>query len=353
MVHVAASGDLTLPYVDKKYTISVHRSPFHFQNHAAYLELASIMNQENYDIIHCHTPMGGLLARLAARKARKKGTNVLYTVHGFHFYKHAPYVNWLVYYPIEKWLANYTDCLITINEEDYGLLQQHPFKAGRIEKINGVGVDIEKFRPIEQADKLDRRQNFGYLAEDYLLFYAAEFNRNKNHQFLIRTIAHLIDHVPNVKLLLAGEGELLQECRNLANRLEISKHVEFLGFRNDIDRLLPICDVVVSASCREGLPVNVMEGMACGLPVIATRNRGHNELIQDSKNGWIVEQEDMENMVEKLTILYMNPAMASVMGAFGREIMESSYSVGMVLQQVSRIYQNYMNEMEEEAWTAQ
>lgn len=352
MVHVAASGDLTLPYVDKKYTIPVHRSPFHFQNRAAYLELASIIDQENYEIIHCHTPMGGLLARLAARKARKKGTHVLYTVHGFHFYKHAPYLNWLVYYPIEKWLANYTDCLITINEEDYGLLQEHPFNAGRIEKINGVGVDIEKFKPIPQVEKLDRRQNFGYSEEDYLLFYAAEFNRNKNHQFLIHVIAHLIERIPNIKLLLAGEGELQEDCRNLTKRLGISTQVEFLGFRNDIDSLLPICNVVVSASQREGLPVNVMEGMACGLPVIATRNRGHNELIQDCQNGWIVEQNDMESMVNKLAALYMDPVMESRMGAYGREIMESSYSVGIVLQQVSRIYQKYMNEMEEEAWTA-
>lgn len=352
-VHIAASGNLNLPYVDKKYTIPVHRSPFHIQNRSAYLELASIIERENYEIIHCHTPMGGLLARLAAREARKKGTNVIYTVHGFHFYKHAPFINWLVYYPIEKWLANYTDCLITINEEDYGLLKQHPFKAGRIERINGVGVDIEKFTPIGPAEKSERRQSFGYSANDYLLFYAAEFNRNKNHQFLIHAIAHLIESVPNVKLLLAGDGELLEECRNLTKRLEISDHVEFLGFRNDIDRLLPICDVLVSSSQREGLPVNVMEGMACGLPVIATQNRGHNELVRDSQNGWIVEQNDRQSMAEKLAELYFNPVMASMMGTKGREIMESSYSVGTVLQQVSRIYQSYMSGMEEEVWTAQ
>ena len=352
-VHIAASGHLNIPYVDKKYIIPVHRSPFHMRNRAAYLELSSIINKGEYEIVHCHTPMGGLLARLAARKARIKGTRVIYTAHGFHFFKEAPFVNWLLYYPIEKWLANYTDCLITINEEDYGLLMHRPFNAGRIEKINGVGVDIDKFAPIGNSEKLARRKSQGYLAEDYLLFYAAEFNRNKNHQFLITSINRLRTLVPNVKLLLAGEGELLEECRRLVKKLNICEHVEFLGFRNDIDKLLPICDVLVSASYREGLPVNVMEGMACGLPVIATRNRGHNELIQDCQNGWIVEPNDMQSMVDKLAVLYSNRKMAMVMGAYGREIIEKSYSVEMVLHQVSEVYQYYMSEVEGKVWTAQ
>ena len=352
-VHIAASGNLDIPYVDKKYNIRVHRSPFHIQNRSAYQDLTSILDREKYDIIHCHTPMGGLLTRLAARKVRKKGTQVIYTAHGFHFYKQAPFLNWLIFYPIEKWLANYTDCLITINDEDYGLLKQHPFNAGRIEKINGVGVDIDKFSPIGHAEKIERRKNFGYSEDDYLLFYAAEFNQNKNQQFLIHSIPQLIKFIPNVKLLLAGDGELLPDCRRLVQSLKVSEHVEFLGFRNDIDSLLPMCDVLVSASRREGLPVNVMEGMACGLPVIATRNRGHNELIHDHQNGWIVNQNDRHDLVEKLHTLYLNPEMASVMGAYGREMMENTYSVRMVLEQLSLIYQNYMSEMEEEAWTAQ
>ena len=352
-VHIAASGNLNIPYVDKKYNIPVHRSPFHIQNHSAYQELTSILEREQYQIIHCHTPMGGLLARLAARKVRKKGTNVIYTAHGFHFYRHAPFVNWLVYYPIEKWLATYTDCLITINEEDYGLLKQHPFNAGSIEKINGVGVDIDKFSPIEQADKVERRKRLGYTENEYLLFYAAEFNQNKNHSFLIRTIAHLTSTIPHVKLLLAGEGKLLPDCRKLVESLGIIPHVDFLGFRNDIDEILPLCDVLVSASYREGLPVNVMEGMACGLPVIATRNRGHNELIHDYHNGWLIDQNDRQGMAAKLVTLYRDPEKASEMGVCGRALMEATYSTNMVLQQLSQIYQKYMSEMGEEAWTAQ
>ncbi len=124
-VHVAASGEMELPYVDKKYTIPIQRSPLSMKNMEAYRELKEIIDGNQYKLIHCHTPMGGVLARLAAREARKKGTKVIYTAHGFHFCKGAPLKNWMLYYPIEKRLAHYTDCLITINEEDYTLAKKH------------------------------------------------------------------------------------------------------------------------------------------------------------------------------------------------------------------------------------
>ena len=118
-VHIAASGELELPYTDQKFNIPIQRSPFRMKNFEAYNKLKQLMDHNKYDIIHCHTPMGGVLARLAARKTRANGTKVIYTAHGFHFCKGAPLINWLTYYPIEKMLANDTDCLITINQEDY------------------------------------------------------------------------------------------------------------------------------------------------------------------------------------------------------------------------------------------
>ena len=166
-VHVAAAGNIDLPYVDKKYNIPIQRSPFKRKNIGAYKELKSIIDENQYNIIHCHTPMGGVLARLAARKARKDGTKVIYTAHGFHFCKGAPLINWLVYYPIEKTLARYTDCLITINEEDYNLAVNHQFKAKQIEHVHGVGVNTERFCPVNEFEKLELRSKYHYRNDDF------------------------------------------------------------------------------------------------------------------------------------------------------------------------------------------
>src|SRR5665647_3590526 len=166
----------------EQFDIPSQRSPCKLNNIRAYHQLKSIIDENKYEIIHCHTPMGGVLARLAARAARKQGTKVIYTAHGFHFCKGAPIINWLVYYPLEKILSRLTDCLITINEEDYALAVKQRLKAKRIERVHGVGVDTERFKPMGESHKSESRINIGYKSDDFLMFYAAEFNKNKNQQ---------------------------------------------------------------------------------------------------------------------------------------------------------------------------
>lgn len=349
-VHVAAAGNMELPYVDKKYDISIQRSPLQFKNIKAYKELKDIIDENQYKIIHCHTPMGGAVARLAARKSRKHGTKVLYTAHGFHFCKGAPLANWLLYYPIEKMLANYTDCLITINQEDYNLAVQRKFKVPKIEKIHGVGVDTEYFKPVSEAQKNCLRIEMGYKPDDFLMFYAAEFNKNKNQQFLIRSLALIKDHVPNARLLLAGNGPLINDCKNLAEKMGVFEMIDFLGYRNDIAKILPICDISVASSLREGLPVNIMEAMACGLPVIASENRGHKELIQNGVNGWTVGREDIQTMAEKIKYLAENSSLQGIFGESGREIIKNNYAVNKVLEEKSYIYTMFMSGTEALDW---
>ncbi|MEN1970015.1 glycosyltransferase family 4 protein [Lentibacillus sp. N15] len=352
-VHVAAGGKLTLPYTDIKYSLPIQRSPFCVSNMEAYRQLRNIIEDNNYALIHCHTPIGGLLARLAAREARKCGSKVVYTVHGFHFCKGAPIINWLMYYPIEKSLAQITDCLITINQEDYARAVAKRFRAGRIEQVHGVGVDTEMFKPIDAHTKNKLRNVFGYQADDVLLFYAAEFNKNKNQQFLLYALALLKKEAPHVKLLLAGVGPLLETSKRLVAELGIEKMVDFLGFRNDIDRLLPMCDIAVASSKREGLPVNVMEAMACGLPVIAVTNRGHKELIDDRENGFLVETWDPEEFSNQLQTLAENKVMRRKFGRNGRKKIVATYSITNVLKEKTAIYRSLMIEQEETGWAVQ
>lgn len=212
-VHVAANGNIHLPYVTRKYNIPIQRSPLSIQNIHAYKKLKSIIDQNKYHIIHCHTPMGGVIARLAAQKARQQGTKVVYTAHGFHFCKGAPFINWLLYYPIERSLATNTDCLITINQEDYDLAVKHRFPVKDIKLVHGVGIDVQRFTPVTEIEKRELKLQCGYKSQDFLMFYAAEFNKNKNQSFLIRVLAQLKNETPHAKLLLAGEGPLIEECK--------------------------------------------------------------------------------------------------------------------------------------------
>jgi len=342
-VHVAAAGEVVLPFVDQKYNLPINRSPLSGSNFQAYRQLKSIIDDNDYKIIHCHTPVGGVLARLAAKDARITGTKVVYTAHGFHFCKGAPFPNWLIYYPIEKSLAKYTDCLVTINDEDYKLALKHNFKANEIAHVHGVGVDIDRFKPINKNKKRELREALGYNPDGFFMFYAAEFNKNKNQSLLIKALALIKDDTPSAKLLLAGEGRLLEQCRGLALSLGVDKMVDFLGFRQDVDQLLSISDIAVASSMREGLPVNVMEAMSCGLPVIATENRGHLELVVNHQNGYIVPRSDHQLLGKRIRDLYFSKQLLSTMGVESRKRIKT-YSLKNVGLELGKIYSSYMME---------
>lgn len=340
-VHVAASGNMELPDVDKKIILPIQRSPFHSKNIEAYKRLKEIIHQHNYQLIHCHTPMGGVLARLAARTARKKGTKVIYTAHGFHFCKGAPIPNWLVYYPIERVLSSYTDCLITINEEDYKLATSHRFKAKRIEHIHGVGVDTERFSPVSNFHKEVLRAEHRYENDAFLMFYAAEFNSNKNQQLLIKAISIVKEKIPKARLILAGEGALLRECQELAKELGVEQMVDFLGFRKDVESFLKMSDMVVASSKREGLPVNIMEAMACGLPIIASVNRGHIELVNNGVNGYIIPENGADEFGLKLVDLYQSSELRKKMGEASVSLVKQ-FSLKQVSNELKEVYSNYI-----------
>ncbi|WP_053374664.1 glycosyltransferase family 4 protein [Paenibacillus sp. FJAT-27812] len=340
-VHVAAKGELDLPFVDRKFNLSIERSPLRLNNIKAHQELKAIVEQQNYNIIHCHTPMGGVLARLAAASVRKNGTKVIYTAHGFHFCKGASLLNWMLYYPIEKRLSRLTDCLITINDEDYALAVTKKFRAKQIAQVHGVGVNTMQYKPMQKIDKWRLRQELDYRTDDFLLFYAAEFNRNKNHQLLIHALASIKEQVPHARLLLAGTGPLLDACKELAYQLGISSMVHFLGYRSDIDRLLPMCDVAVASSLREGLPVNIMEAMACGLPIVAAANRGHTELVRDGVNGYVVDQNDVAVFAKRLKQLSESIELRQLMGMQSMHIVQK-YSLIQVKKELNDIYKPFM-----------
>lgn len=339
-VHVACAGNEEIPYCDKRYHIPFDRLPYKFSNFQAYKKLKSIIDVQNYNLIHCHTPVGGVIGRLASRKAKKNGTKILYTVHGFHFFKGAPLKNWLIYYPIEKWLSKSTDCLITINDEDYQNALHYKFKAHCLKKINGVGINLNKFTTRKNGEKFLLRQEYKYKKDDFILLCIADLNYNKNQELIINVVNELKDTIPNIRLLLAGDGPLLQQYKKQAYDLGLGNYVDFLGFRKDIPNLLKLSDLVVSASKREGLPVNIMEAMAIGLPIVATNCRGNRDLVINNVNGYLVEMNDIEGFKTAIKKLYNTKELQEKFGVENLKLVKK-YSLKNVMKEMEVIYSSF------------
>ena len=306
-VHVAAKDNLAeknglqLAYADRVFDVPFSRSPFGRTNFRAYRQVKEIINGTRYAVISCNTPVGGVVTRLAAKKARKSGTKVFYTAHGFHFYKGAPIQNWLLYYPVEKWLARYTDTLITITEEDYTLAREK--LCTNVVRLHGMGANTEKYYPVAQAQVDHLKQEMGYEGNTPLLLCIGELLKNKNQQAIIRAMQTITARFPRAKLLLAGNGPCRPQLMQLVRDLGLQDAVEFLGYRTDLQRYIHIADIIVTCSFREGLPLNVMEAMLCAKPVIASNNRGHRELVKNGLTGYIVEPENIEGYADKVTAL--------------------------------------------------
>ena len=300
-------ADCVIPYCDTYYDIPFERNPLKLGNVKAYKELKKVIDTGAYDILHCHTPVGAMLTRLAAKQARKCGTRVFYTAHGFHFYKGAPAINWLLYYPAEKWLSRYTDVLITINKEDYE--RAKGFKSGRVCYVPGVGIDLKKFH-VGYVDKAEKRKEIGVGADDFVLLSVGELIPRKNHEVVIRAMSVLKQNseLNPIQLVICGQGTYESDLKRLAEELRVSDHVRFLGYRNDISELCNCADLFVFMSHQEGLPVALMEAMACGLPVVCSNIRGNTDLIADGVTGLIADNTP-EKLAESINTMRKDTAL--------------------------------------------
>lgn len=309
-VHVAARDNLAeknglqLKYADKSFEVPFQRSPFSIRNIKAYKQLKQLINENKYDLIVCNTPVGGILTRMAAKKTRKQGTKVIYMAHGFHFYKGAPKKNWMIYYPIEKHFAKRCDMVVTINEEDYLFAREH--FLGRVERIHGVGVDSCRYMSIDAKCRLARKTNFGYSQSEFIVLVVGELLPNKNQMQVIKAIEQVKTTHSNIKLLVAGNGNERNNLENYVKEHQLEENIEFLGYCTNLEDYQCFVDVGVSCSIREGLGLNVIESMMSGNTFIATKNRGHNELIKDGYNGFLVDIHDSKTLAERLIFLMEN-----------------------------------------------
>ena len=334
--YVAAANDtdeknITIPYCDEYMDIAFQRNPLHPGNFLAYKKLRNLIQNNNFDIIHCHTPVGGLLGRLAAIKSRKTGTKVFYTAHGFHFYKGAPLKNWLFYYPVEKLCSYFTDVLITINQEDYSLAKKK-MKSKRVEYVPGVGIDLSRFEDIH-VDRAEKRREIGVPMDAFMMLSVGELNENKNHQLIVRAMAKLNNK--NIHYVICGVGDKHDCLLDLARELGVSEQLHLLGYRKDVPELHQTADLFCFPSIREGLSVSVMEAMACGLPVVCSRIRGNTDLI-DTCGGAHFDPHNVEEALAAVESMLDRDR--AEMAAYNRKKI-SDFSVQRILVLMNQIYE--------------
>lgn len=333
--NLAEKNGLKLDFVDKVYDIPFSRSPKSKENLVAYKLLKEIIKKECFDIIHCNTPMGGILTRLAAKTYRKKGTKVFYTAHGFHFYKGSPKMNWLIYYPIEKFFSRFTDKVITINEEDYSIAKSK-FKC-EVERIHGAGVDPQRYYPVNEKEQRETKERLGLSTDKSYLLCVGELLPNKNQKMAIEAMSEVVKYKPDVVLLIAGNGPEKDNLTYLIDSLDLNDNVKLLGYLTNLELYQRVCMLSVSCSIREGLGINLIESMLSGNPVIATKNRGHNELITDGVNGYLVDCYNSKDMAEKMFSL-LNDKIAMDRLSKNAYIFGKNYSTNRVKNELKRIY---------------
>jgi len=242
------------------------------------MQLWLLTGRYDFEWLHCQSPIGGVLARLAAHRRKIR---VVYTAHGFHFYRGAPWKNWMLYYPVEALLAHWTDVLVTVNKEDY-LFAKRNLKVKKIYRIPGVGIDVEMFRNVRQRAATEEEKARFYRKYHIpegatILLSVGELNKGKNHRMVIRALAALPRQ--DVHYLICGQGELYLELQKYADRLGVGGRIHMPGYQEDMAWIYQNADIFVFPSVREGMPVALMEAMAAGLPCVVSDIRGNRELV--------------------------------------------------------------------------
>ncbi|MCM3741806.1 glycosyltransferase family 4 protein [Oceanobacillus luteolus] len=341
--HLAANWSKSTSQImkteEEKYGIKLHhidfnRNPFHPKNFHAYKQLLELIRKEKYYIVHCNTPVGGILGRLAAKKA---GINkVIYMAHGFHFFSGAPLKNWLLYYPAEAIFALLTDELITINKEDYNRAKKFKLRNnGSVHYSPGVGINISKYSKNE-IDKDKLRLELGIPQNAFVVISVGELNSNKNHEVIIKAIEQAKDE--EIYYLICGEGNISGQLKRLANSLGLRERVKFLGFRSDIPRILKIADLFAFPSKREGLGLAGIEAMASGLALITSNVHGINDYSIHNITSFKFNPNDVIGFSEAIITLKNNKELLSNLSENNIEFAKR-YDRSMAVDLIKSVYE--------------
>ena len=334
--NLAMKNNLTLSEPDRIFEIPFSRSPFSLKNIKAYKALKKLIDESDYDVIHCNTPVGGILTRLAARKARKKGAKIVYQAHGFHFFKGGSKLSWLIWYPIEKFFSRFTDTLIVINNMDYELAMKK-FKTQNIKQVPGVGVNLKQF---SNEQTVNLKLEHGLSDDCRTVLSVGELNENKNQKVIIRALAYANDN--NIHYFLAGNGPLREELESLSKKLCVDKQVHFLGYRRDLISIYNAVDLFVLPSYREGLGMASIEAMSFGLPIITSNKHGINDYSVDGVSGFKFDPDDYKGFASGIKKVLYDDALRLKMGE-NNKITAQKFSLESSINKMSEIYNDLLD----------
>lgn len=306
-------------------------------NYIAYKNGLDIIRKGKIEVIHCNTPIGGVIGRLCGKRMKVK--RVIYTAHGFHFFKGAPMFNNIIYKFAEWVMAHWTDAIITMNEEDYKAAKKLPLKkGGKIFFVHGVGITLSDYENFG-VEREKKRQELGLSNDQVAIVSAGDLVGRKDYATAIKSIAYADN--PNIQYYICGDGPKKKELVELASSLGVSHKVHFLGFRKDVKEILYASDIFLFTTLQEGLPRSLMEAMATGLPCIASDIRGNIDLLASECGGYLCEKKNVDSFTNAINCLVADANKRKDMGQFNRERIKH-YDINVVRKEIEDIYKDVL-----------
>lgn len=343
-VHAAFNGESEFTEVSSCHNIPFDRSPFSLSNIRALILLIKLIRLHEFDVIHCHTPTASVITRLAYIFSFRWKSFVFYTAHGFYFYKGSSLKNWIIFYPVELIMALVTDCIITMNDEDWGHVSSSLFRCKYKHNIDGIGVNPSRLLHATNNKRTSiLKEELGISKNDVVFIYIAEFNKRKNHAYIFNSINQLISEgVADFKVLFAGGFSTEKKsCEEFALKNGFIDKVHFLGYRDDIAELISIADVGITSSKTEGLPIGVLELIYSKKPVLASKIRGHIEILKDGENGYLIDLKYIKSLSEKMKMFIENPDLIKVIGEKAPQTIDK-FLLKNASEKIFSIYNKYL-----------
>lgn len=336
-IWVAANGKGEIPNIDKMIRTNFTKSLVSYRNFSQIYDLRKVIVESQFDIIHTHTTLAAAIVRLAILLSGKRDTKVINTSHGYFFGSGLEFWKWFVFLPVEIVCGLVTDVVVTMNAEDFFLAKKFCLARKRIDFIHGMGVDLSRFKKLDYDTRVARRQEYGYKEDDFIMIYSAELSKRKNHIEILNALKKLKIDIPNIKLICAGDGVLGLTLKKFIIENELDCQVKMIGYCDKIEEIYSICDVAVSSSKSEGLPFNIVESMACGLPVIASNAKGHVDIIKHMENGLLYKCGNIGEMISNIKLLFNDVELRNQIKANAEKTAEE-YSLSKIFCENLKVY---------------
>lgn len=333
-----------IPYVDKVVPINFEKNMFSFKNFISAFKISKLIKKEKYSTISTHTILASFFTRLGIMLSLKKHPLVINTVHGYLFDENSNFIKKVIMILAEKFVRPVTDTILVMNSTDYEIAKKYNLYKKNLYSINGMGINASKFPFSTEENKSYLREKYNIPKDDFLLIYVAEFSKRKNQKFLIDSIKSLISEgYDSIKLLLLGDGILLNDMKQYSKTLGIENNIIFKGYIKEVCDYYQISDICVSSSRIEGLPFNVMEAMSTGLPVIASKIKGHIDLVDPGENGFLYEYNNVNEFCNHVKILYNDRGLLNKMRISSHKL-SKNYYLDTVFSEITGIMMNEIND---------